>query len=86
MDFFKPLLDPDDGFISETAVTAHGGFGSETEKINGFTLNGHPSTDTSARSGATAFNSRGRLSKPTALFWCQDAYRELSRLPLRQLS
>jgi hypothetical protein len=25
-------------------------------------------------------------TKPTALFWCQNVYREFSQLPLRQLS
>ena len=36
--------------------------------------------------GFVICNGRGRWSKPTALFWCQNLYRELSQLPLRQLS
>jgi hypothetical protein len=50
--FFKPLLDPDGGFTSETAERR---FQKRNgQKFNGYIFNGNFPTDASARSGVTA--------------------------------
>ena len=76
--------------VSEVKRPLHGGFGSETEIfLAAIYLTDIPQRKkVSVRSGVTVMynNGRGRWSKWKALFWCQNVYRELSQLPLRQLT
>ena len=73
--------------VSEVKRPLHGRFGSETDKnLTAIYLTDIPQrTQVSVRVQRSC-NGCGRWSKPTALFWCQNLYRELSQFPLRQLS
>ena len=51
---FKPLLDPDGGFASDTAERRFQFQKRNGQTFYGYTFNGHPPTDASVRSGVTA--------------------------------
>jgi hypothetical protein len=78
------LLKPPHGG-SEVKRPLHGGFGSQTAKnLTVIYLTDIPQrTQVPVRvyGNVTAVVADQR-SKPTALFWCQNVYRELSQLPL----